>query len=591
VRETDTIRWLFTGLVVATVAAGATSLWNILRVDGMTVPGRAFLALFVVLCARNSSAFWTACAGAYALASRRFGKLLWPQFRDDALRATRSRTAIVMPICDEDVDRVFAGVAAMQAAVRETGAGDRFDFFILSDTRDEDRQRAELAHWRRLRAEGRSDLYYRHRRDNRGRKSGNIAEFCENWGALYDYMTVLDADSLMTGRTLTALVRLMDHNPRAALIQVPPLLIGRNSLFARLQQFAASLYGPLFSAGFALIHGSNGNYWGHNAIIRVAPFMRHCGLPKLPGRPPLGGEILSHDFVEAALLRRAGWELHMAPQLGGSFEEPPPTLMDYLKRDRRWCQGNLQHVRLIFARGFRWPSRMHLFAGAMTYLTAPLWVLMLAVSAAGSHLKDRVEAVSYVGRYPVLAWPVSHALQFGLLIFALVGLLFGPKFIALAMLVQDRDASRAHGGRLKATLSVLIESLFSVLLAPIAMLSHCWFVVSILCGRTAGWRRQKRRDYRPSPLAVARAFAPHTLVAVAAAFLLHEFVPETFWWFAPLLVGAALAIPLAYGTSSLRLGRWTRRMGLLLVPSETREIAIVQRLEVAQEAAQSLKAA
>jgi membrane glycosyltransferase len=591
-RERDAIRWSFMGLVLATVAAGATGLWNILRVDGVTPLEGAFLALFVILCTRNSTSFWMSCAGAYALSSRRFdGGLSWPADADPALRGTTSRTAIVMPICDEDVARVFAGLVAMHDSVIETGAADRFDFFVLSDTRKDDCYRAELVQWRRLREEGRTNIYYRRRTHNHGRKSGNIAEFCENWGALYDYMAVLDADSLMTGRTLATLVRLMDENPRAALIQVPPLLMGRVSLFARLQQFAASVYGPLFAAGFALIHGSDGNYWGHNAIIRVEPFMLHCGLPKLPGRPPLGGDILSHDFVEAALLRRAGWELHMVPQLGGSFEEPPPTLMDYLKRDRRWCQGNLQHLRLIFAQGFRLPSRMHLLSGAMAYLTAPLWVLMLAAAAAGNQLKDKVESVSYIGRYPVLAWPISHTVQFASLIFAMIALLFGPKLLALAMLVRNRDACRAHGGRLRATLSVILESAFSMLIAPVAMISHCWFVASILGGRAMGWRSQKRREYRPSMFATVQAFVPHTVIAVATAFLLHEFVPETFWWFAPILIGAALAIPLAYGTSSRRLGLLARRMGLLLVPSETVDIPIIRRLEKAQKASQSLSAA
>jgi membrane glycosyltransferase len=584
VREIIAIRRSFAALVLATTFAGVTGLWHILRVDGITPLDGTFLAVFVVLCARNSTSFWTSCAGAYALASNRFGSLKWPEDSDDTLRLTASRAAIIMPICDEDVARVFAGVVAIHDSLRETGAGDRFDFYILSDTRKEDCHHAELAHWWRLRAEGRTNVYYRHRTDNTGRKSGNIADFCENWGALYDYMAVLDADSLMAGKTLVTLVRLMDHNPRAALIQVPPLLMGRNSLFARLQQFAASVYGPLFAAGFALLHGSNGNYWGHNAIIRIAPFMRHCGLPKLPGRAPLGGEILSHDFVEAALLMRAGWELHMVPQLGGSFEEPPPTLMDYLRRDRRWCQGNLQHIRLIFAQGFRLPSRMHLLSGVMSYLTAPLWVLMLVVSVAVTATEGRVVPVSYIGRHPILAWPIAHPLEFGALIFAMVVMLFGPKFLALAMLMRNEEACRAHGGKLRATLSVVLESLFSILLAPIAMLSHCWFVASILSGRAMGWRSQKRGEYRPSALATLLMFTPHTLVAVASAYLLYQLVPESFWWFTPLLVGGALAVPIAYGTSSRRLGLWTRRAGLLLVPSETRDISIVKRLEAAQQA-------
>ena len=579
------LRWFFAAFVIATVAAGATWLWDILRVDGITPLEITFFAFFVVLCTRNSVSFWMACAGAYVRwRDHSVGALRWPHGRDDALRQTHSRTAIALPICNEEVERVFAGVVAIHDSLRETGAADRFDIFILSDSTREECHAAELACWRKLRAENRSNIYYRRRADNRGRKSGNIAEFCENWGALYDYMAVLDADSLMTGETLVTLVRLMDHNPRTALIQVPPLLFGRESLFARLQQFSASVYGPLSAAGFALLHGADGNYWGHNAIIRVAPFMQHCGLPKLPGRPPLGGEILSHDFVEAALLRRANWELHLAPQLSGSFEEPPPTLIDFLKRDRRWCQGNLQHTRLIFARGFRMASRMHLLSGVMSYLSSPLWVLMLIVSATAGHMKDSFAPVSYVGKYPVLAWPVSHTVEFAILILAMIGLLLGPKFLALAVLMQDKEACRAHGGKFRATLSVLLESLLSMLFAPITMLSHCGFVVSILAGRAMGWRNQARKEYRPRAIATLLAFGPHTLIAVGTAVLLRTTVPESFWWFAPILLGAALAIPLAYGTSSRRAGRLMRRLGLFLVPSETGQVPIIRRLNAIQAA-------
>jgi membrane glycosyltransferase len=199
--------------------------------------------------------------------------------------------------------------------------------------------------------------------------------------------------------------------------------------------------------------------------------------------------------------------------------------------------------------------------------------------------EGRVAPVSYIGRHPILAWPIAHPIEFGALIFAMVVMLFGPKFLALAMLMRNEDACRAHGGKLRATLSVVLESLFSILLAPIAMLSHCWFVVSILSGRAMGWRSQKRREYRPSALATLLMFTPHTLIAFASAYLLYQLVPESFWWFTPLLVGGALAVPIAYGTSSRRLGLWVRRAGLLLVPSETRDIPIVKRLEAAQQAA------
>ncbi|MGH7005945.1 MAG: glucans biosynthesis glucosyltransferase MdoH, partial [Alphaproteobacteria bacterium] len=206
-----------------------------------------------------------------------------------------------------------------------------------------------------------------------------MADFLKRWGRHYDYMIVLDADSLMEGRTLVAMARHMDANPGAGLVQAPPVCINRNTLFARMLQFAGRIYGPVFAAGQAFWQMGEGNYWGHNAIIRVRPFTEHCGLPELPGRPPFGGHILSHDFVEAALLVRAGWSVWLAPDLGGSYEEVPPTLLDYAKRDHRWCQGNLQHSRIVGARNLNGVSRFHFIGGIMSYVASPLWLAFLGL--------------------------------------------------------------------------------------------------------------------------------------------------------------------------------------------------------------------
>src|SRR4029079_283005 len=224
-------------------------------------------------------------------------------------RSRPSRTVLAVPIYNENCTHVFARLQVMLESLRAAQASDHFDFFVLSDS-DLTHCAQEQAAWRDLRRQNPdARIFYRNRPHNIGHKSGNIADFCTNWGALYDHMVVLDADSLMTGRTLVRLVGLMDENPRAALIQAVPLLIGGKTLFARSQQFASWVYGRMYAAGFARLQGPDGNYWGHNAIIRIKPFMENCGLSLPPGRPPLGGEIMSHDFVEAALLRRAGWEL------------------------------------------------------------------------------------------------------------------------------------------------------------------------------------------------------------------------------------------------------------------------------------------
>ena len=421
-------RWLFLFLTLSSTAAAVVKLWSILQSDGLTAGETFFLFLFAILFGWIAIAFWMALFGVVAkLESMRLLPLA-------SASREGTRTAILMPVYNEDVARVFSGVQAIYDSVRDAGESG-FDFYILSDSTDPVHWIAEELAWERLRQalDPEARIFYRHRHRNTGRKSGNIQDFCENWGVLYDYMVVLDADSLMTGGTLGALKRLMDANPRTGLIQAPTQLVGRYSLFARIQQFASSVYGPTFSAGLALLQGPDGNYWGHNAIIRVRAFLQHGGLPRLSGKPPFGGEIMSHDFVEAAFLRRAGWEVWMAPDLGGSFEEPPPSAYDYLKRDRRWAQGNLQHARVLMAQGIPLPSRLHMLMGVMSYLSSPLWLTMLVVSG-----------LSLVP-YGVTADAVDRAALLQLAAATLI-LLYAPKLLAMGVVLRDSAAVRAHGG-------------------------------------------------------------------------------------------------------------------------------------------------
>jgi membrane glycosyltransferase len=577
VAELDGRRWLYLALVLSTTAAATARLWAVLRIDGIDGLEIALLVLFAILFTWTASAFWLACVGAY-VTWRRQARTTLAKPRPD--RPIRARTAVVMPVHNEAVDRSFAGIAAVYQSVEATGALDAFDFYVLSDSTDPAYWVAEEIEWDRLRrALGpEARLFYRHRPRNIGRKTGNIRDFCTSWGGLYDYMVVLDADSLMTGETLVALARLMDANPRTALIQVSPQPVGQDSMFARIQQFASSVYGPIYTAGLSHLQGPDGNYYGHNAIIRVQPFMQHCGLPALPGRAPLGGEILSHDFVEAALLRRAGWEVWLAPELDGSYEEVPSNLIDYLKRDRRWCQGNLQHMRLIFAQGLRMPSRLHFAVGIMSYLSSPLWLAMLVVSAFQAYRLEHSGAVTYVGKYPVLAWPISHTLALVALVLVTAGLLYGPKLLALVVLWRDRERRRAHGGIARAAYSIFLESLYATLLAPVTMLTHSWFVVTILLGWSTSWGGQPRGDRRLSIGAALAAFGPHTAFGVAATALAYRYIPSGFWWFVPLLAGLVLAVPMACVSSSASAGRGLRRHGRFLIPSETVGLPILESM-------------
>jgi membrane glycosyltransferase len=573
-------RWLYLFLVLASTVAAVTQMAGVLQFDGFTIVEFIILALFAILFAWIASSFWLAAFGAWA----RFNKINLLPLKP-ASEPSAARTAILMPVYNEDVGRVFSGVRAIWES-----AGPDFDFYILSDSTNPANWVAEELEWQKLKSAlgETAHIFYRHRPKNIGRKSGNIQDFCENWGQLYDYMVILDADSLMTGKTLSQLVGLMDANPRAALIQAPAQLVGRHSLFARLQQFSSSLYGPIHTAGLAFLQGPDGNYWGHNAIIRVHAFMQHCGLPRLPGSPPFGGEIMSHDFVEAALLRRAGWEVWMAPDIGGSFEEPPPTLLDYLIRDRRWCQGNLQHLRIVFAQGLALPSRMHLAMGIMSYVSSPLWLLLLIVSVVDMMNFKALPPASYIGLQPSLPFSVSHDAELMILVLATIVLLYGPKLLAVIALLESPEATRAHGGTSAVLMSAAWEALFATLIAPIVMLQHSWYVFSILMGMATGWNPQTRADRALPVQLVVRKFAAHTVIGVAATVLLWHYTPGSFNWFLPLLAGLWLAIPLVLLSSSPLLGLAARKDGLFLISSETRGSSVLRRAHLLADGHQAL---
>ena len=573
-------RWLYTGLVASTTAVASVRFWNVLRVDGLTPLKMIVLVLFASLFAWIAASFWLAMLGFALRCMRRRGSEHRRSVAAERYSSRPSRTAIVLPIHNEEAIEVFARVQAMRESLATVRAA-KLDFYVLSDSTERECWIAEEVEWDRLRRMrgAQVPIYYRHRVRNDSKKTGNIRDFCENWGALYDYMIVLDADSLMTGPTIAELIRRMDESPSAALIQAPTALVGRQSLFARIQQFASSLYGPLFWEGLARLQGADGNYWGHNAILRVKPFMQNCGLPRLRGNGPLSGEILSHDFVEAALLRRAGWEVHMAADLSGSYEEPPPSLLHHVQRDRRWCHGNLQHIRLIFARGFRTPSRLHLAMGVMSYLSAPLWLCLILGSVFETYAEGGFVPVHFDGKYPVLGVPNAHPMELLLLALTAAVLLFGPKILALIAIARDTELRKAHGGLAKVAHGIFWESVFSMLIAPVVMLSHAIFVTAILLGGKARWVAQQRGDGELSSMAVVSSFAPHTLAGLAAAALAWRFIPDSSLWLIPLLAGLTLAIPLVLFTAAPKAGTLARQLGLFLIPAETKGLAILERAQ------------
>ncbi|HTL67301.1 MAG TPA: glucans biosynthesis glucosyltransferase MdoH [Lacunisphaera sp.] len=478
-------------------------------------------------------------------------------------------TAIVMPVHNEPPDRIFAGLQAIYHSVERTGQLDHFRFFILSDSTSADHWVEEEIGWARLvaRLGAAGRIFYRRRRINSHKKAGNIADFCRRWGRRFRYMVVLDADSVMSGETIVRLVRLMERNPTAGLIQTAPVLIRAQTLFARTLQFAFRLYGPVFQAGLNYWQLGEGNYWGHNAIIRLQPFMRHCSLPRLPGREPFGGHILSHDFVEAALLRRAGWAVWLAPDLPGTYEEPPPSLIDFARRDRRWSQGNLQHFWLLFARGLPGLSRVHLFLGIFAYCSSLLWLsslmlgTLLAIGFARTGLTWLPEpALANLVGVPV--WWQSVALTITTFV-----LLFAPKVLACIDRALQPGGLGAFGGAGRVAAGMLIESAFSVLLAPVLMLFHAKFVLATLFGRGVRWVAQ-RREGHISWREAAVTHAGHTAFGLAWTLVLAYFAPKTLWWTSPVLAGLLLSIPFSQLTARQSPGGAGERGGVLSTPEE-----------------------
>lgn len=479
-----------------------------------------------------------------------------------------NRIALVVPIYNEDPAAVMACVQATAESLKRTGETRRFDLFILSDTTDPEVWVREEILWSKVRADLGSDspaVHYRHRVDNRSRKAGNIGEFLERWGSDYKYFVILDADSTMDGRTLVEMARRMDTNDRLGILQSPPIPEGRESVWARAQQFSARAYGPLFNYGLIAWTGRDGNYWGHNAMIRTHAFLRHCGLSKLPGREPLGGEILSHDFVEAALMRRAGYEVRLAADLDGGFEQCPTTVEDHARRDQRWCQGNMQHLRIAVAPAWHPVSRWHFFSGAMSYLASPLW-LMFLLGGVLMHLTSTENQAN----------PMAALMVFA----AAMTMLLLPKIIAVA--IHMKNDATGYGGKRNLFASMVTESMISMAVAPVMMLYHSRFALTTLMGRKVRWNAQVRTDDGITTLDAIKCHGVQTLTGLVSSVLLFQFTPELLLWASPLLFGLLFAVPLGKALASPTLGRWLAGHGLLLTPEETSPPRVLRRRDVLQ---------
>jgi membrane glycosyltransferase len=555
------------------------------EVEGLSKLEIILLVLFIPLFAHIAVGFCTALAGFYVI--NRGGDNSRISTSAPAGGPYRlASTAIVMPVFNEDVSRVFEGLRVVFSSIQKLEGADNFDFFVLSDSNQPNQWIREEVAWAELckQVGGFGKIFYRKRRQAINKKAGNVADFLRRWGKNYRYMVVLDADSVMTGECLARLVTMMEANPSAGIIQTAPRTVRGESLYSRLQAFANRLYSPLYLAGLNYWQQHEGNYWGHNAILRVQPFMEHCALPELPGIEPFGGRILSHDFVEAALMRKAGWAVWLAHDVEGSYEEGPPTLIDSAKRDRRWCQGNLQHAWLLTARGFRPANRFHLLMGVMAYVSSPMWLLFLVLSTVemvNQSISGPPDA-SFVGADTTSLFGYPVALPEALTLFSLTMLLlFLPKFASVVVLLGNGDEAAKFGGRWRAAASAVLEAVGSMLLAPINMIFNTKFVIFTLLGQGVGWVAQKRAadddgtDWREAIITHGLSTVFGIIWGVSSLIL----IPAYFAWLSPVLAGLVCSIPLSIFLSKAGFGRRAREMGIFLTPEETHPTQELKLLE------------
>ena len=478
------------------------------------------------------------------------------------------RTALIMPICNEDVATVFAGLRATAESLARGQALGSFDIFVLSDSSDPAVVAEEQRAWAALRDtigdQGR--IHYRVRKVRTKRKAGNVADFCRRWGANYTYMVVMDADSVMSGDCLQTLVRLMEKHPTAGILQTAPQAVGHATLHARAQQFAARVTGSLFTVGMQFWQLGEAHYFGHNAIIRVAPFMDHCALAPLKGDGALAGDILSHDFVEAALMRRAGYHVWLVPDLVGSYEQQPPHLLAELQRDRRWCQGNLQNARLIAEPGLHAVHRGMLATGAMAYVSAPLW-LAYVVLGAGLWL---------VGGNVLFTPDGSLAIGVPTLWAGTLTMLVLPRFLGV-LAVFLRGETHRFGGRVRLVQSAVLEFGLAMLLAPLRMVAHTLFVVGAVTGWKLEWKSPPREADDVSWQEATQRFAPVSLVVAGIAAALSLAGSSALLWMIPVGLPLVLAVPFTVWTGSTRLGERVRRARLLLVPEESSSPTVLRQ--------------
>lgn len=551
-----TARRLFVvALNVVSMGLLAWGLVTIFGAGGWTPADITIFVCFLIGAPWTVMGFWNAVIGLSLLHGSKDGLASTSPFMDAAAEATpiRAKTAVLMFLRNEDPERAFQRLIETKRSIDATGYGGKYDVFVLSDTDEDEFIDAEADAFENYRAVLGPNAVYRRRELNTGFKAGNIRDFLRRWGGGYEFFLPLDSDSLMAGSDVMRFTRVMQAYPRLGILQ--SLVVGTpaTSAFTRMFQFGMRHGMRSFTMGAAWWHGDCGPYWGHNALVRVAPFRSKCALPTLPGDGPLSGHILSHDQVEAALMRRAGYEVRVLPTEGGSWEDNPPTLFDFTRRDLRWCQGNMQYWRLLAVKGLKPMSRFQIFAAIAMYFGAPAWMLMTSAAAFKLFEADFMD-VNF-------AFAVS-------MFFIMFAVSLFPKIAGWVDIALRKGGTAEYGGRLRFALGAVVETLFSIMLAPVVAFRVTLFMIGLAFGKSVQWSGQQRDAYQLSWGTALRGLWAQTAFGLGLVALIASGAPQALPWAAPVLLGLSLSIPFAVLTSSPAFGRWAERVKLCATPDE-----------------------
>lgn len=552
-------RWLVIGLNVATYIVMLGLAAQVLSSGGWTVVGWIMFLCFAVGTPWTVLGFWNAVIGLWLLHGSKSAVVEVAPFMaaGDEPTPIATRTAILMTLRNEDPARAILRLRTVKASIDATCQGGAFSYYLLSDTNKSDvaaREEAEVAAWKA--ADGDRDrIVYRRRELNTGYKAGNVRDFCETYGRNYELMLPLDADSVMSGEAIVKMVRMMQAYPRLGILQSLVVGMPSTSAFARIFQFGMRHGMRSYTMGQAWWTADCGPFWGHNAVVRIVPFREECHLPVIPGAPPFGGHVLSHDQVEATLMRRAGYEVRVLPVEGGSWEENPPTMLDFMVRDVRWCQGNLQYTRLLDIPGLLPMSRFQLIWAILMFVGLPAWTLMIALLPfAAAHFKG------------VPDFPSSLAIGLYVTFFTMY---LSPKFAGLIDAMLTKGEVARFGGPVRFAASATIELVFSFLQGAASTIRTTIFILGlVILGKSVVWGGQSRDAYGVSWSTAVSNLWPQTLFGLVVCGALWQISPTTLLWSLPLTAGYLVAVPFCVLTSNPAVGAQMKAAGIAGIPED-----------------------